>query len=164
MGIAQAQHEWVVLTDADCRPASPRWLRHVAGKTGPATEVILGYGPLEKRPGFLNAFARFETAMTAIQYFSYALAGIPYMGVGRNLAYRKAALTGAGPNRPTTTWFPAMTTSGSMPWPMPGIRSSGTTRRALPGRPRRKAGVPFSDKNRGTLPRAGGTNQSTNCC
>jgi len=93
MGLAAAQHPWVVLTDADCRPASPEWLRHIAGCIAPSTEIILGYGPLEKKSGFLNAFARFETAMTAIQYFSYALAGFPYMGVGRNLAYRRVALS-----------------------------------------------------------------------
>jgi hypothetical protein len=32
---------------------------------------------------------RFETFHTAMQYLSYALAGIPYMGVGRNLSYKK---------------------------------------------------------------------------
>jgi cellulose synthase/poly-beta-1,6-N-acetylglucosamine synthase-like glycosyltransferase len=98
LGIAHARHEWVVLTDADCRPASPDWLRHLAARIESSVEVVLGYGPLERQPGILNAFARFETAITAIQYFSYALAGIPYMGVGRNLAYRKAALDRLDPS------------------------------------------------------------------
>ena len=92
LGIRETRYEWIVLTDADCRPASANWLSQLAQQIAPETEVILGYGPLEKQPGFLNAFARFETVLTAIQYFSYALAGQPYMGVGRNLAYRKAAL------------------------------------------------------------------------
>ncbi|MCK5400003.1 MAG: glycosyl transferase family 2, partial [Flavobacteriaceae bacterium] len=38
---------------------------------------------------FLNSLIRYETLLTAIQYFSYAKLGIPYMAVGRNLAYRK---------------------------------------------------------------------------
>lgn len=92
LGIREARHDWIVLTDADCRPASPYWLRHLAEQMVPGAELILGYGPLERRPGFLNAFARYETVLTAIQYFSYALAGRPYMGVGRNLAYRRSAL------------------------------------------------------------------------
>jgi len=33
---------------------------------------------------------RYETLLTAIQYFSYALAGNPYMGVGRNLGYTRS--------------------------------------------------------------------------
>jgi hypothetical protein len=52
-------------------------------------EVVLGYGAYKKYPGMLNKFIRFETFHTALQYFSYALAGKPYMGVGRNLSYRK---------------------------------------------------------------------------
>lgn len=92
LGIREARHEWAVLTDADCRPASRTWLRELARRMRPGTDVVLGYGPLEKAPGFQIAFARFETALAAIQYGSYALAGIPYMGVGRNLAYRKTAM------------------------------------------------------------------------
>ena len=91
MGVEAARGEWLALTDADCSP-EPDWLRALSACMDEKAEVILGYGPLEKEPGFLNAFARFETAMTATQYLSYALAGMPYMGVGRNLAYRKSAL------------------------------------------------------------------------
>lgn len=93
LGLREARHEWVALTDADCRPASRAWLRTLARRMRSGTDVVLGYGPLEETAGFQNAFARFETAMTAIQYGSYALAGMPYMGVGRNLAYRKGAIT-----------------------------------------------------------------------
>jgi hypothetical protein len=32
---------------------------------------------------------RFETLLTAMQYFSWAKVGHPYMGVGRNLTYKK---------------------------------------------------------------------------
>jgi hypothetical protein len=52
-------------------------------------EIVLGYGAYHKRPGLLNKLIRFETFHSAIQYLSYALAGIPYMGVGRNLSYKK---------------------------------------------------------------------------
>lgn len=92
LGLSEARHDWVVLTDADCRPASRDWLRALARRMTPGADVALGYGPLEKTTGFQNAFARFETALAAIQYGSYALAGMPYMGVGRNLAYRKSAI------------------------------------------------------------------------
>src|SRR5688572_33381892 len=52
-------------------------------------EVVLGYGAYYKRPGMLNKLIRFETFHSALQYFSLALAGLPYMGVGRNLSYKK---------------------------------------------------------------------------
>ena len=48
-----------------------------------------------KKAGLLNAFIRFETLVTGIQYISFALLGIPFMGVGRNLAYRRSLFLGA---------------------------------------------------------------------
>ena len=89
VGIKEARHEIVLLTDADCVPASEYWLLKMQDAFSNGTEVALGYGAYHKMPGFLNKAIRFETFHTALQYFSYALAGKPYMGVGRNLAYRK---------------------------------------------------------------------------
>jgi glycosyltransferase involved in cell wall biosynthesis len=89
IGIKEARYDTLVLTDADCSPASPQWLGIMQGAYQPGTEVVLGYGPYEKRPGMLNRIIRFETFHTALQYFSYAEAGLPYMGVGRNLSYKR---------------------------------------------------------------------------
>jgi glycosyltransferase involved in cell wall biosynthesis len=89
IGIKEARHEIVLLTDADCVPASEHWLYKMQDAFANGTEVALGYGAYQKMPGFLNKAIRFETFHTALQYFGYALAGKPYMGVGRNLAYRK---------------------------------------------------------------------------
>lgn len=89
IGIKEAKHEIVLLTDADCVPASEHWLFHMQDAFTPGIEVVLGYGPYHKLPGLLNKLIRFETFHTALQYLSYALAGVPYMGVGRNLSYRK---------------------------------------------------------------------------
>ena len=89
IGIKSAKHDLVLLTDADCKPMSKNWIRHMQSVFTPKTEVVLGYGPYYRSPGLLNKMIRFDTAHIAIQYLSYALAGIPYMGVGRNLAYLK---------------------------------------------------------------------------
>lgn len=89
IGIKEAKHEIVLLTDADCVPASEHWLFKMQDVFSNGTEIALGYGAYHKMPGFLNKAIRFETFHTALQYFGYALAGKPYMGVGRNLAYRK---------------------------------------------------------------------------
>jgi len=91
MGIKSARHEIVLLTDADCMPASEHWIQKMQDGYAPGIEVVLGYGAYKKYPGLLNKLIRFETYHTALQYFSYALAGMPYMGVGRNLSYRKDA-------------------------------------------------------------------------
>jgi glycosyltransferase involved in cell wall biosynthesis len=89
LGIKAARYDWVLLTDADCRPASNEWIHQMAGTFSEKNSIVLGYSPYAAQPGVLNAFIRFETILTAVQYFSFARMGSPYMGVGRNLAYRK---------------------------------------------------------------------------
>lgn len=89
LGIKSATHEYLLLTDADCEPAGEKWISSMASGFSDEKEVVLGYGKYTEAPGFLNRIIRYETAFTALQYFSLALWGSPYMGVGRNLAYRK---------------------------------------------------------------------------
>jgi len=87
LGIKRAKNKRMVFTDADCQPASNKWLTIMSSKFSTEKQLVLGYGGYEKRKGLLNMLIRYETIMTATQYISYAKAGIPYMGVGRNLAY-----------------------------------------------------------------------------
>ncbi len=89
MGIKSAKYETLLLTDADCVPASEHWMKLMQDGFDDNIEIVLGYGAYKKKPGFLNKLIRFETFQTALQYFSYALAGMPYMGVGRNLSYKR---------------------------------------------------------------------------
>lgn len=87
MGIKSARFNKLLLTDADCVPASENWLSNMAAQFTDKKKIVLGYSPYSRHKGWLNKCIRFETAHAALQYFSYALAKVPYMGVGRNLAY-----------------------------------------------------------------------------
>lgn len=89
MGIKGSRYEHLLLTDADCIPSSTNWLKNMVGHFTSETEIVIGYGPYEKTKGFLNKLIRFDTFFIALQYLSYSLARVTYMGVGRNLAYRK---------------------------------------------------------------------------
>ena len=89
MGIKAAANEWLVFTDADCLPASKNWLMGMQQPENQDVEILLGYSPYLKRRGILNSLIRFETFFTAVNYLSFALKGNPYMGVGRNMAYKK---------------------------------------------------------------------------
>jgi glycosyltransferase involved in cell wall biosynthesis len=89
IGIKSAKNETLLLTDADCVPASEHWMKLMQDGYNDGIEIVLGYGAYKKKPGLLNKLIRFETFQTALQYLSYALAGLPYMGVGRNLSYKK---------------------------------------------------------------------------
>ncbi|QNJ96843.1 glycosyltransferase [Constantimarinum furrinae] len=87
LGIKRAVHTRLLFTDADCEPATKHWIKIMVSHFSEEKQVVLGYGAYSELPGLLNALIRYETLMTAVQYFSYAIVGIPYMGVGRNLAY-----------------------------------------------------------------------------
>ncbi len=91
LGIKAAQHDILLFTDADCMPSGENWLTGMQSHfSNSGTEIVLGYGAYRKEKGFLNKMIRFDTFTIAMQYFSFAMAGMPYMGVGRNLAYRKS--------------------------------------------------------------------------
>lgn len=89
IGIKSAHNDLILLTDVDCRPVTRKWLSYMQQSFDDATEIVLGYGGYKRSQGFLNRLIRFDTAQIAIQYLSFALSGIPYMGVGRNMAYSK---------------------------------------------------------------------------
>lgn len=86
MGIKAAKYENLVFIDADCFPDSDFWLKKM-GQRLMLKKIVLGYGPYKREKGFLNKIIRFDTYKIATQYLSFALWGIPYMGVGRNMAY-----------------------------------------------------------------------------
>jgi cellulose synthase/poly-beta-1,6-N-acetylglucosamine synthase-like glycosyltransferase len=91
IGIKETKNNILLLTDADCMPASNQWInRMISGYYDPKTEIVLGYGPYNKEKSFVNLLVRYDTFMVAMQYLSMALAGKPYMGVGRNLSYQKS--------------------------------------------------------------------------
>lgn len=90
LGIKAARYEHLLLTDADCRPASDQWIRKMAESfVIPGKELVLGIGNYEKANGLTNLWLRYDTFTIAIQYLGFALSGKPYMGTGRNLAYTK---------------------------------------------------------------------------
>ena len=91
VGIKGAKYEHLVFTDADCKPSSQQWLKSMASRFNDKKEIVLGYGPYNKKKGFINRMIRFDTTWIAMSYFSMAKAGMPYMGIGRNMAYTKSA-------------------------------------------------------------------------
>jgi glycosyltransferase involved in cell wall biosynthesis len=90
LGIKASKHNFLLLTDADCKPNSKYWLKEMSSHFSNTKTIVLGYGAYAKiNNSFLNKLIRFETVLTALQYFSFSKLGMPFMGVGRNLAYKK---------------------------------------------------------------------------
>ena len=90
LGIKAAKKDYLLFIDADCYPSTKDWIATMSSQFTLHKTIVLGYGAYEKiANSFLNKIIRFETMLTAIQYLSWAKAGHPYMGIGRNLAYKK---------------------------------------------------------------------------
>lgn len=90
IGIKAAKNDWLLLTDADCMPESKSWISGMVRNFTPTTEFVLGYGGYLEQKGWLNKLIKYDTLLIAIQYMGMAYAHKPYMGVGRNMAYRKS--------------------------------------------------------------------------
>jgi len=95
-GIQAAAHPFILLSDADCRPAGRFWAAEMASHCTEDKDLVLGYGSYSREKGLLNQLVQYETLTTAARYMGYALRGKPYMGVGRNLLFRKSAWEKAG--------------------------------------------------------------------
>lgn len=90
IGIKAAHHEHILLTDADCRPESRNWIREMmSGFANEKTEIVLGFSPYFEKKGMLNRIICYDTLFNGLQYMGMALSGHPYMGVGRNMAYKR---------------------------------------------------------------------------
>jgi biofilm PGA synthesis N-glycosyltransferase PgaC len=90
IGIKAAKYDRLLFTDGDCKPESNQWLSRMSANFSENVSIVLGYGGYFPQPGFLNKYIRYDTLVIAMQYFSFALCKIPYMGVGRNLAYKRS--------------------------------------------------------------------------
>lgn len=89
IGIKAAKHDVLLLTDADCYPSSENWIKEMISSYQPDKKLVLGYSRYEQQKGFLNLLIRWETFFNGVLFLSKALVGRPYMGLGRNLSYKK---------------------------------------------------------------------------
>ena len=89
MGIKSAQNDLIVLTDFNCMPVNDQWLRSVVNRYNHQTEIVIGYSPYVQKKGSLNHLMRFDALQNGLLYLSAALNHHAYMGIGKNLSYRK---------------------------------------------------------------------------
>lgn len=88
--IDKANNELILLTDGDCLPASEEWIQKMVTSMTTQTEIVLGFGMMEKKGHLAGLLSRYDSLFTATLYGSAANLGLPYMGVGRNLLYSKS--------------------------------------------------------------------------
>ena len=89
LGIKAAKKEWVVFTEANCYPTSQQWLARLAQHCTEDTDVVLGYSNYERKPGVANWCMVYDTLLQQVRLIGLTLLGRGYMGIGRNMAYRR---------------------------------------------------------------------------
>jgi len=89
MGIKSAKNDLIILTDCNCMPVNDQWLRSVVNRYNNRTEIVIGYSPYIQKKSVMNRIMRFDSLQNGLLYLSAALNRHPYMGVGKNLSYRK---------------------------------------------------------------------------
>lgn len=90
IGIKSAKYQHLLLTDADCYPVSDKWIASMARNFSDQKQIVLGVGDYEKQKTLLNSIIRYDTMKNTMLFLSAAVWKKPYMGLGRNLAYKKS--------------------------------------------------------------------------
>lgn len=89
-GISVAKNKWIVTIDDDCYPASEDWLTSISQHIQHFhSDILLGLSPYISQDGLLNQWIRFDALYTASNYLYFTIIGKPYMGIGRNMAFKK---------------------------------------------------------------------------
>ncbi|MDR3093146.1 MAG: glycosyltransferase [Bacteroidales bacterium] len=90
IGIKAARYEWMLFTDANCKPASKRWIRSMSRFFTDNKSIVLGYSGYIPQKGFKNKWLQYASCFDAMRYLGFAMCRMPYTGIRRNLAYRRS--------------------------------------------------------------------------
>lgn len=86
LGVKAAHNPYLILTCAECRINSTRWLREMAVPFACGKRVSLGFAYID---GVRRGKDRYDEAATAVKWLSEALAGRPFRGTGYNIGYHR---------------------------------------------------------------------------
>ena len=95
-GIKHAKSDYLIMTDADCKPLSAFWLVAMVNGFADGSELVLGVSLYSKLKGTVNSIVQIDTGFIAANYLSMAASGFPYMSVGRNVAYKRSLFEKVG--------------------------------------------------------------------
>lgn len=90
LGVKAAKNDILIFTEAYCKPVSNQWLKEFAREFDKGYEIVLGFCRLriDKKVG-MRTFIIYDNLIHYLKHLSMAIFRKPFMGIGRNLAYKK---------------------------------------------------------------------------
>ncbi len=90
LGIKAAKNDYLLFTEAYCKPCSEHWIKEYGKEFTQGKEVVLGFSRLEiSRKTGLRGFMLYDNLIHHLKFLSMAILRKPFMGIGRNLGYKK---------------------------------------------------------------------------
>jgi len=101
IGIKNAKNNFIVITDADCKPET-NWLNAIAGGLDYGYDFVFGVAPIKTGRTFVEKLSAFENLRNT--YLTVAAVGlnIPYSAAARSFAFRKTSFERIGGYSKTT--------------------------------------------------------------
>ena len=90
LGIKAAKNNILLFTEAYCRPCSSQWITAYGKEFVRGRDIVLGFSRLTipKRVP-MRQFILFDNLIHHLKFLSMAIENRPFMGIGRNMAYKK---------------------------------------------------------------------------
>lgn len=89
LGIKAAKHDILLFTEPDTKPLSKKWVYEYAKEFMKGKKVVLGFCQLELKEHYSKKLIHFDNLFFGIKYLGMALSNKPYLGMERNMAYKK---------------------------------------------------------------------------
>lgn len=87
LGVKAAKHEWIILTEPNCRPSNDKWLQTMARQCQDPSHLVLGYVALDEET---KSVRRFDSIRKAYYVLRRAQQTYGYRSHMPNVAFRKS--------------------------------------------------------------------------
>ena len=90
IGIKNARNNFILITDADCRP-EPNWLIAIAGGLDYGYDFVFGIAPIQPGNSLVEKLSAFENLRSTFLTIAAVGMNIPYSAAARSFAFRKTS-------------------------------------------------------------------------
>ena len=90
LGIKAAKYDLLLFTESFCKPCTSQWIKTYGREFANGRDIVLGFNKInisKKVPS--RKFILYDNLIHHLKFLSMAIWHKPFMGIGRNMAYKK---------------------------------------------------------------------------